>query len=48
VALSARYREIRAPTEIITGDRAGVVYAHIHLAGCVRDIPSARLTRSPA
>jgi pimeloyl-ACP methyl ester carboxylesterase len=43
-ALSPRYREIRAPTEIVTGDRDGVVYAHIHSAGCARDIAGARLT----
>ena len=43
-ALSARDREIRTPTGIITGDRDGVGYAHIHLAGCVRDIPRVRLT----
>jgi pimeloyl-ACP methyl ester carboxylesterase len=42
--LSPRYREIAAPTEIVTGDSDGVVYAHIHSAGCARDIPNARLT----
>ena len=29
-ALSPRYGAIRAPTEIVTGDFDGVVYAHIH------------------
>jgi pimeloyl-ACP methyl ester carboxylesterase len=43
-ALSPRYGEIRAPTAILTGDRDGVVYAHIHSAGCARDIPGATLT----
>ena len=43
-ALSPRYGEIRAPTEVVTGDRDGVVYAHIHSAGSARDIPGARLT----
>lgn len=43
-ALSPRYAAIRAPTAIVTGDRDGVVYAHIHSAGCARDIPGATLT----
>jgi pimeloyl-ACP methyl ester carboxylesterase len=43
-ALSPRYGAIRAPTEIVTGDSDSVVYAHIHSAGCARDIPGARLT----
>ncbi len=43
-ALSPRYGEIRAPTEIVTGDSDGVVYAHIHSTGSARDIPGARLT----
>ena len=43
-ALSPRYPAIRAPTEIVTGDSDSVVYAHIHSAGCARDIPGARLT----
>ena len=43
-ALSPRYLAIRAPTEIVTGDADSVVYAHIHSAGCARDIPGARLT----
>ncbi len=42
--LSPRYGEIRAPTEIVTGDCDGVVYAHIHSEGSARDIPCARLT----
>jgi pimeloyl-ACP methyl ester carboxylesterase len=42
--LSPRYGEIRAPTAILTGDRDGVVYAHIHSLGCARDIPGATLT----
>jgi pimeloyl-ACP methyl ester carboxylesterase len=43
-ALSPRYGQIRAPTEVVTGDSDGVVYAHIHSKGLARDIPSARLT----
>jgi pimeloyl-ACP methyl ester carboxylesterase len=43
-AQSTRYGEIQAPTEIVTGDCDGVVYAHIHSTGCARDIPGARLT----
>ena len=43
-ALSPRYREIDAPTEIVTGDSDGVVDPLIHAAGCKRDIPGARLT----
>ncbi len=43
-ALSPRYGAICVPTEIVTGDSDSVVYAHIHSAGCARDIPGARLT----
>ncbi|RBP18245.1 pimeloyl-ACP methyl ester carboxylesterase [Roseiarcus fermentans] len=43
-AMSPRYGAIRAPTEIVTGDSDGVVYAHIHSAGLARDIAGARLT----
>ncbi len=43
-ALSPRYGDIRVPTEIVTGDSDGIVYAHIHSAGCARDIAGARLT----
>jgi pimeloyl-ACP methyl ester carboxylesterase len=43
-ALCPRYGEIRTPTTIVTGDRDGVVYAHIHSAGCARDIAGAVLT----
>jgi pimeloyl-ACP methyl ester carboxylesterase len=41
-ALAPRYPEIRAPTAIVTG-ASDVVYAHIHSAGCARDIPGATL-----
>jgi pimeloyl-ACP methyl ester carboxylesterase len=44
---SRRYRLIAAPTEIVTGDSDGVVYAHIHSVGCARDIPEAVLTTLP-
>ena len=43
-ALSPRYGQILAPTEVITGHADGVVYAHIHSSGLARDIPGARLT----
>jgi pimeloyl-ACP methyl ester carboxylesterase len=43
-ALSPQYGQIRAPTEVVTGDSDGVVYAHIHSRGLARDIPGARLT----
>jgi pimeloyl-ACP methyl ester carboxylesterase len=43
-ALSPRYGAIAAPTAVVTGDRDGVVYAHIHSIGCARDIPGATLT----
>jgi pimeloyl-ACP methyl ester carboxylesterase len=46
-ALAPRYREIRAPTAIVTGDSDGVVYAHLHSVGCARDIPGATLTMLP-
>ena len=39
-----RYREIRTPTAIVSGDRDRIVYAHIHSAGCARDISGAVLT----
>jgi pimeloyl-ACP methyl ester carboxylesterase len=39
-----RYSEIKAPTEIVTGDKDGVVYTHIHSVGCARDIGEANLT----
>jgi len=39
-----RYGEIKAPTEIVTGDKDGVVYTHIHSVGCARDIGEANLT----
>jgi pimeloyl-ACP methyl ester carboxylesterase len=44
IALSKRYGEIVAPTAIVTGDQDGVVSAHIHSAGCKRDMPGATLT----
>jgi pimeloyl-ACP methyl ester carboxylesterase len=47
-ALSPRYGAIAAPTAIVTGDSDGIVYAHIHSAGCARDIPGATLTRLPS
>jgi len=43
-ALSPRYHGIRVPTEVVTGDSDGVVYADIHASGLARDIPDAQLT----
>ena len=42
--LSPHYGRIGAPTEIVTGDSDGVVYAHVHSAGLARQVPAARLT----
>ncbi|TGT78553.1 alpha/beta hydrolase [bacterium M00.F.Ca.ET.159.01.1.1] len=42
-AASPTYREIKAPTVVISGDRDKVVYAAIHSAGLERDIPGAEL-----
>jgi pimeloyl-ACP methyl ester carboxylesterase len=43
VVLAPRYREIAAPTVVISGDRDTVVYEEIHSAGLGRDIPGAEL-----
>ncbi|RRH94388.1 alpha/beta hydrolase [Mesorhizobium tamadayense] len=40
---SPGYREIKAPTVAISGDRDKVVYATIHSVGLERDIPGAEL-----
>ncbi|MDX8523309.1 alpha/beta hydrolase [Mesorhizobium sp. MSK_1335] len=42
-AASLGYREIKAPTVVISGDRDKVVYATIHSIGLERDIPGAEL-----
>ncbi|MDG4903432.1 MULTISPECIES: alpha/beta hydrolase [unclassified Mesorhizobium] len=42
-AASPGYREIRAPTLVISGDRDKVVYATVHSVGLERDIPGAEL-----
>ena len=42
-ALSPRYKEIKAPAVIITGDSDDIVLAYIHSKGLERDIPGARL-----
>jgi pimeloyl-ACP methyl ester carboxylesterase len=41
--ISPRYREIEAPTVIITGNRDGVVLPNIHSRGLERDIADAEL-----
>ena len=38
-----RYREIRTPTVIVTGDTDGVVYEEIHSRGLARDIEGSEL-----
>lgn len=38
-----RYKEIKAPTVVISGDRDTVVYEEIHSEGLARDIPGAEL-----
>ena len=47
VAMQARYPEIRAPVEIVTGDSDSIVAPAIHSYGLARDIPGARLTVLP-
>jgi pimeloyl-ACP methyl ester carboxylesterase len=42
-AASPGYREIKAPTVVISGDRDKVVYATIHSISLERDIPGAEL-----
>ncbi len=42
-AAAPGYREIEAPTIVISGDRDKVVYATIHSIGLERDIPGAEL-----
>ncbi|MFP5077214.1 alpha/beta fold hydrolase [Rhizobium sp. YIM 134829] len=41
--VSPRYREIKAPTVIITGDRDAIVLPEIHSKGLARDIAGSRL-----
>ena len=47
VEQAKRYGEIARPTAIVTGDRDGIVYTHIHSLGSARDIPGATLTVLP-
>lgn len=46
-ALAPRYREIVAPTEIVTGDADAVVWPSIHSVGLERDIAGANVTWLP-
>lgn len=41
--IQPRYRQIRAPTVIVTGDADGVVYEEIHSRGLARDIAGSEL-----
>ncbi|MEP9387528.1 alpha/beta hydrolase [Mesorhizobium sp. KR9-304] len=43
LANAQRYKEIAAPTVVISGDADTVVYEEIHSLGLVRDIPGAEL-----
>lgn len=43
LANASRYREIAAPTVVISGDADTVVYEEIHSLGLARDIPGAEL-----
>jgi len=43
VANAPRYKDIAAPTVVITGDADTVVYEEIHSLGLARDIPDAEL-----
>lgn len=43
LATHGRYREITAPTVVISGDSDTVVYEEIHSVGLAADIPGARL-----
>lgn len=42
--LQPRYRDVTAPTAVVTGDRDLVVYADIHSFGIKRDVPGATLS----
>lgn len=46
-ALSPRYRDITAPTTIVTGDQDPVVYPWIHAYGLARDIAGSQLVELP-
>ena len=43
VKVAPRYRDIRTPSVVISGDRDTVVYEEIHSVGLGRDIPGAEL-----
>jgi pimeloyl-ACP methyl ester carboxylesterase len=45
--MGARYHQIDAPTEIVTGDEDAIVAPAIHAYALARDIPGARLTVLP-
>lgn len=47
LALQPRYREIRAPAAIVTGDADAVVWPSIHSEGLKRDVAGATLTVLP-
>ncbi|MBA5777321.1 alpha/beta hydrolase [Stappia sp. F7233] len=42
-----QYPSIPVPAIVLTGDRDGIVYAHIHSAGLARDLPHAELRELP-
>jgi hypothetical protein len=43
LVIAPRYKEIKAPTVVISGNRDTVVYEEIHSAGLARDIPGAEM-----
>jgi pimeloyl-ACP methyl ester carboxylesterase len=47
VRLAARYHQIAAPAEIVTGDRDAILAPPIHAYALARDLPGARLTVLP-
>lgn len=46
-AAAPRYPEIRVPAIVLTGDRDGIVYAHIHSDGLARDLADVELRQLP-
>jgi pimeloyl-ACP methyl ester carboxylesterase len=47
IQMQPRYREITAPTVIVTGDADSVVWPHLHSEGLKRDIEGAELIALP-
>jgi pimeloyl-ACP methyl ester carboxylesterase len=47
VRLAARYHQIAAPAEIVTGDYDSILAPPLHAYALARDLPGARLTVLP-